>query len=53
MSEDTVSQDPADLVEAIEDASLDLATSEDVAGEDDAGEIVGARCRDHKTSCPK
>ncbi len=35
MSEDTVSQDPADLVEAIEDASLDLATSEDVAGEDD------------------
>ena len=35
MSEDTVSQDPADLVETIEDASLDLATSEDVAGEDD------------------
>ena len=35
MSEDTVSQDPADLVEAIEDASLDLAASEDVAGEDD------------------
>jgi len=35
MSEDTVSQDPAVLVEAIEDASLDLAASEDVAGEDD------------------
>ncbi|MCA6297403.1 MAG: transcription termination factor Rho [Phenylobacterium sp.] len=35
MSEDTVSQDPADLVEAIEDASLDLTASEDVAGEDD------------------
>jgi transcription termination factor Rho len=35
MSEDTVSQDPADLVEAIEDASLDFTASEDVAGEDD------------------
>jgi transcription termination factor Rho len=35
MSEDTVSQDPADLVEAIEDASLDLTSSEEVAGEDD------------------
>jgi transcription termination factor Rho len=35
MSEDTFSPDPADLVEAIEDASLDLAGGEDAAAEDE------------------
>jgi len=35
MSEDTFSPDPADLVEAIEDASLDLAGVEDGAAEDE------------------
>ncbi|WP_333807365.1 transcription termination factor Rho, partial [Phenylobacterium sp.] len=35
MSEDTFSPDPADLVEAIEDASLDLPGGEDGAAEDE------------------
>jgi len=35
MSEDTFSPDPADLVEAIEDASLDLPGGEDAAAEDE------------------
>ena len=35
MSEDTLSQDPADLVEVIEDASLDLPGTEEAAAEDD------------------
>ncbi|MCA3710973.1 MAG: transcription termination factor Rho [Phenylobacterium sp.] len=35
MSEDTFSPDPADFVEAIEDASLDLPGGEDAAAEDE------------------
>jgi transcription termination factor Rho len=35
MSEDTLPQDPADLIEVIEDASLDLSAGEEASAEDD------------------